>query len=231
VLVSERDGADIALELALEHPDRVAGLALVAPSLRGFWPSAWPKPEAWLNRPSDAASAAALPRRGAAATARPLVQDALGVLAAIRLLVRDLRGASRAHRRFLRIWAHNVARMLGYYLVPPRSRARRWRLFDPSGAGYAPHRLDPPPFRRLAEIRAPTLLVFGEPMGEVQAELAQAQAELAQALRDGIERAQLVAMPVAGSCLPLEAPGAFTPTLLAFVRTVYADGTNGPRGA
>ena len=70
--------------------------------------------------------------------------------------------------------------------------------------------IDPPPARRLHEIKAPTLVVYGErDMPDF--------VRFAQLLAEGIDEAELVPIPGAGHMCNMEAPDTFNSTVLEFL--------------
>lgn len=177
-------GSRTALDFTLAHPERVLSLTMVAPGIQGFDPGLSPTPaEVALVADLDAAVAA---------------------------------GDTEAINRLeIRYWVDGLDRPEGaagaeVIALALDMNRRALALEASKGEGLPPAR---PAAGRLAEVRAPTLVVVGD------ADSPDTRAA-AEALLAGINGARLLPIPNAGHLPNLERPEVFNPGLLAFLASI-----------
>jgi pimeloyl-ACP methyl ester carboxylesterase len=127
-------GGQIAIDFAVEHPERVSALVPVASGLGGMdWPEGF----------SDPASMAAEEAIEAAEAAGEWEKAA------------EMSGT---------LWADGPGQPVGRAPADIRERVRRWTLdtYTRQDGKAQPVPLDPPAIGRLAEIRVPTLVLVGD---------------------------------------------------------------------
>jgi pimeloyl-ACP methyl ester carboxylesterase len=177
-LIGFQHGANIAVECALDHPDRVQAMALVKPfmdhSLDRYTPDVDPALDRFMT---DLAYASVEPK-GVKRMAKKL-----GVFwrmpsylpANTKPIVVDEKRLRAVIRRMLNIGLSNFGRTLRIVLGWPRwprlirnQRKPRRQEHERYRARWA----QPPALERLAEIHAPTLIVLGESTNPAGAQLA-----------------------------------------------------------
>jgi pimeloyl-ACP methyl ester carboxylesterase len=178
VLVGNSLGGATALDVALEAPELVAALVLVAPGLGGY------------------------------AFSETTTQQWAAIDAAL-----DREGVARAVELELRMWVDGPHRDPDQVDPAVRERARvmNTAAYAPAPAEAVRQRLEPPAIDRLAEIRAPTLVVVGA--GDVPDMLT-----IAELLAARIAGAQRVVLPIVAHLLPLEEPATFNRIVLDYLR-------------
>ncbi len=220
-LVTVHGGANVAADLALEQPERVAALVLINPGL-GFSLQT-PRPPA-LREPLDRFMRELREAGATPSSARRMIAI-LNVFRRIMQAARPARSWRWQHwvAMLRRRWiaACNFPRFLYNYFFGWRSPASRGDqpldeeyLAQLAQAARGPRWLDPPAMDRLGEIGAPTLLVIGQRINPVARQLAEMKEQ-------GIVEARLVAIAGAGFDPELEEPRALNRVVLEFLQAVY----------
>jgi pimeloyl-ACP methyl ester carboxylesterase len=211
-VVGDRDGGEVGLELAVDQPGRVRALVLADPMV--------------LTLVSRAL------REG-----HPVYDPAIDPVEIVRTPAEE-QAYRAAMRRVHALMRHIILRDLlrhpineGRYMLPlveagMRPRILRdlldslMRLWPPSRfARYGlPQWADVRVSERLAEVRAPTLVVLGEWEFAIQF-------TMAGYLRDGIPDCEVVALPRAGHFLPQTVAEDFNRAVLAFLAARYGPAT------
>lgn len=176
-LVGASMGGATSLDFTLEHPEMVAGLALVAPSIGGRTPPAFL--QAYWDE-EDAAIA-----RG------------------------DLDAATEVN---LRLWVDGLRRTPEQVDQAVRAQvaAMQRHAYDVARDDAEEQRLDPPAITRLAEMRAPVLVLTGDL--DLPDKLA-----VADELVAAISGARQQVIPGGAHMVNMERPAAFNAALLAFL--------------
>jgi pimeloyl-ACP methyl ester carboxylesterase len=201
-LVTQGRGADIALEFALDHPERVTSLALEAPVVNGYIPSGIPLLDASLARMRAAKREPSRRKR--------FFKKLSAIWYARRMSKRQL-SPSRRQRWRRRIAAtratvmsyQNLLRMLQDFLRWPRQEGRWVSPLDPAYSQWLPGWLTPPAFERLGEITTPTLIIVGE-------EAPPLAVEFAQVIARKIAGAEIQRVADASGNVHMEQPAVFT---------------------
>jgi pimeloyl-ACP methyl ester carboxylesterase len=173
-------GGSVALRLSAIHPDRVARLILVSPL-------------AFEALPGDDI------RTMQRSTARHALRLTRGVFGAAPLLAPLLRGAVSDE-------VHMPPRLVGRYLAPYVGREGVEQLL----ALARSIRVDDLADVDLAEVRAPTLVVWGDGDRSMTA-------ELPERLSSAIPNCRALRVPGAGRLIPEEAPSALARVIVDFV--------------
>jgi pimeloyl-ACP methyl ester carboxylesterase len=191
-LVGIADGATLAVEYALEHPDQVEALVLVNTTIRGYVPASI-SPEAW-ERFTEFFS------HLTGATSEERVQQFIETSFSMPEYAPPA-DRPEVRERMRTIATENSQRILAAVKVPGgvERRAHAW--------------LEPSAFDRLSEIKIPTLIVVGEPL------LLDAQ-QAVEALSHAIARAKVVLIPAESSLINLEQPEAFNRIVLDFLDAI-----------
>jgi pimeloyl-ACP methyl ester carboxylesterase len=198
VLVGSSDGGKLSLDAALTAPERVAGLVLVGSGLSGHvWPESFRR--RYRERVHERVGVERLRayNRGTAGPVDP-TDLAVYVDSVVELL---LAGPARTRQDIEPdIWVHAV----GMYR---RAAERAWAGATRAGG---PQDLEPGAAKRLAEVAAPTFVVYGaEDLPEIVA--------VSEQLASDIPGALSVEMPATGHVPPLERPEEFNRLLLEFL--------------
>ena len=218
-LIGFRHGANIAVECALDHPERVQAMALVQPfmdhSLDRYTPGANPAVDRAMIEMAYASQEQNRVKRAA---------KMFGVMGRMpsyfpantshtEPLVEDIKRRRAVMRRMLLIDLSNVGRtfriVLGWPRWPRLKRGQR----NPRRQEYERYRArwaQPPALERLAEIHTPTLIVLGEytfPSLE----------QVARILQEEIAGAQLVFLKGTATYPHAEAPLQFRQVVMEFL--------------
>jgi pimeloyl-ACP methyl ester carboxylesterase len=217
-LVGFRSGADIALELALDQPERVAALVLVEPWLSG-WILARTRPAEFDAQVERLVAAAAEPN-----PAKRAVRFVATATAASRALARGtkLRRSWRRRWASLREWAialESLPRTLAMLFGGPYTDWRLLRVddpqdLDPRAASYFTRTRTPPVYDCLEQVSAPTLVVRGTPAASLAL-------ELDEELHARLAGAELALLADAPRLPHMIRPAAFNGVVLDFLRRVY----------
>ena len=200
-LVGSSMGGGYCLDAALLAPDRVWALAVICPGIPGYeWPPDMRSEVLPLLHdavPADLLSAYA------AHTADEIRDDDVNAMATMQLRYMAV-GAGRSE---------SVFRPEAWALLQDMARGvfrRDWA--EPPSTEVAP---DPPILNRLADVRAPTLVVNG--LCDVRF-----IQDLARLAASGIPGAQLVELPDAGHLPPVECPDVVNTALATFLANAWS---------
>jgi len=200
-LVGSSMGGGYCLDAALLAPDRVWALAVICPGIPGYeWPPEMRSEVLPLLHdavPADRLSAYA------AHTADEIRDDDVNAMATMQLRYMAV-GAGRSE---------SVFRPEAWALLQDMARGvfrRDWA--EPPSTEVAP---DPPILNRLADVRAPTLVVNG--LCDVRF-----IQDLARLAASGIPGAQLVELPDAGHLPPVECPDVVNTALATFLANAWS---------
>jgi 3-oxoadipate enol-lactonase len=225
-LVGLGHGADIALELALDRPERVAALVLVEPFLSGWILTRERPPE------FDAQVERLMAAAGDPNPAKRVVRM-VGVGRAIERLAYAPDGWPRRtwQRRWanLRLWAivlENLPRTLAMEFGGPYTDWRHLVALDPQdldpqdldprAPSYNPRKREPPVYACLEQVTAPTLLVRGAPIPSPAM-----VTEHDDEFRTRLVGAELAVVADAPRLPHMIRPDAFNGVVLDFLRRVY----------
>jgi pimeloyl-ACP methyl ester carboxylesterase len=195
------DGATLAVEYALEHPDQVEALVLVNTTIRGYVPETIsPEDQARVAAFFSHLTSTMLEEQLASATPEERLQQFIEVGMSIPELSPTDRPEARARLRSMA--TEYGQRLLAAAKVPgwEKLRAHVW--------------LEPPAFQRLSEIYVPTMIVVGEPLtvGAQQA---------VEALAHAIAGAKVALIPAGESTMiNVEQPEAFNRMVLDFLGAI-----------
>jgi 3-oxoadipate enol-lactonase len=178
-------GGQIAVDFALEHPEMVSALIPAAAGLSGY--------EEQSSQATEAETA---------------LERVLGEMEA----AWEAKDWERLVEMEVRYWADGPGQPEGRAPAAVREKVRTMCLNNYRTQTVEPtaRPLDPPAFRRLGEIAAPTLVLIGD-LDEP------ACVRIAEALTRGIPGARQVIFPGVAHMIPMEVPEAFNRTVLEFL--------------
>ncbi len=220
-LVGLYSGADVALDLALERPERVATLVLVEPFLSD-WILTRERPPAFDAQVERLMAAAGEPN-----PAKRVVRM-VEVARAFERLAYAPDGRPRrtwqrrwANLRLLAIVLENLPRTLAMEFGGPYTDWRHLvavdpQDLDPRAPSYNPRKREPPVYACLEQVTAPTLLVRGAPIPSPAM-----VTEHDDELRTRLVRAELAVVADAPRLPHMIRPDAFNGVVLDFLRRVY----------
>jgi pimeloyl-ACP methyl ester carboxylesterase len=220
-LVGLYSGAEIALDLALERPERVAALILVEPLLSG-WILTHERPPEFDAQVERLIAAAGEPNPATR------VVRMVGVGRAIdrQAYAPDARPRRTWRRTWanMRLWAivlENLPRTLAMEFGGPYTDWRHLVAIDPQdldprASSYNPRKREPPAYACLEQVTAPTLLVRGAPIPSPAM-----VTEHDDELRTRLVGAELAVVSDAPRLPHMIRPDAFNGVVLDFLRRVY----------
>ena len=188
-LVGIEDGANLAVEYALDYPNQVEALVLVAPSIRGYVPA--------TMSPEAQARVAEVFSHMTGATPEERMQHFIEAGMSMPGYAPSVE-RSEARERMRTIVTEHTQRLLASAQEPGwRERHRQaW--------------LEPPAFQRLSEIHVPTLIVVRGPLG-LDAP------QYIDALSRAIAGARVMVMPAESTMINMDQPEAFNRLVLNFL--------------
>ena len=191
-LVGIADGANLAVEYALNYPHQVEALVLVTPSIRGYIPA--------TVSPEAQARMAEVFSHMTGATPQERIQHFIEAGMNNPEYAPPVE-RSKARERLRTIVTEQAQRILASAQEPEYSERHRQAW------------LEPPAFQRLAEIHVPTLIVVRGP-------LVRDAPQYIDALSRAIAGARVVVMPAESTMINLDQPEAFNRLVLDFLDAI-----------